>query len=124
MLLPVFLRRHAILSFEFSVKTGVIGKSELLADLSDGLVSKDGVFAGIQPFSCDVLMRRHSYLIFKQMRNIIFVQEKQVGQPFQGQVFFQMGGDKIADCLVNLLLAFRHLLVILQIGRASCRERV
>ena len=56
MLPAVFLRGNSVFPLESAVKTGIIRKTELLADLSDGLVPENRVLAGVQPFSCNILM--------------------------------------------------------------------
>ena len=72
-------------------------KAELVEQFRERHTGEYSVFACVQPFLQDILMRGQSHLFFKNMGDVIFADIKKCSQFIKRKVIFQMIVDIVAD---------------------------
>lgn len=81
---------NAVLFFKSPIEAGIVFKTILFENPADWHTAKNGIFAGMQPFFCNILMDGDADIVFKRMGNIKLADIKLLCQMLQRQVCIQV----------------------------------
>src|SRR5574344_48374 len=96
---------ESIFLFESAKKVGVISEASLEINFADRKATLDVLLRKKKAFLNDVTMGTDIGFLFEQVRKIIFINKKRVGQTIQRKIFGQMSVN-IGDCFGDGRIAF------------------
>ena len=121
--LPVFLGRHPVRLAESPEKAGIILEAVSEADLADLLVHHDGIAAGGESFAQQVLVNGNAKVFLKGMGNMVFADEKALGQAVERDILLEIFVDIGHHLLVQAAGRFAGGGVYLIVGSPAQQEQ-